>query len=409
MEFLEIKIEEYTEFIRKHELRNFLQSKEMAEVSKKQNTKDYYVGVKENDKIIAATRLVAWKNKLNQVYFYAPRGPLLDYKNKEVLTFFTKEIKKYIKNKKGYVLHIDPAIIHKERDINGEIIENGIDNTQIINNLKQIGYHHQGFNISYDYSKQIRWVFCLDIENKTEQEIFKNMKQNHRNIINKTEKFAIEIKELTYDELPIYKKITEDTSERRSFQDKPLTYYQKIYKEFVSKNEAKFIVAYLNVEKNISNLQEQLEIENKKYQKSSEINPESGKTKELKITVNSLEKRIKEAKELLKEGKLIPLSAALFIMYEGEITYLFSGSYEKYMNYYAQYAIQWYMIKYGIKNNFKIYNFYGITGNFDKKDPEYGVYEFKKGFGGQVVEYIGDFELPISNYYYLNKIIQKIK
>lgn len=409
MEFLEIKIEEYTEFTRKHELRNFLQSKEMAEVSKKQNTKDYYVGVKENDKIIAATRLVAWKNKLNQVYFYAPRGPLLDYKNKEVLTFFTKEIKKYIKNKKGYVLHIDPVIIHKERDINGEIIENGIDNTQIINNLKQIGYHHQGFNISYDYSKQIRWVFCLDIENKTEQEIFKNMKQNHRNIINKTEKFAIEIKELTYDELPIYKKITEDTSERRSFQDKPLTYYQKIYKEFVSKNEAKFIVAYLNVEKNISNLQEQLEIENKKYQKSSEINPESGKTKELKITVNSLEKRIKEAKELLKEGKLIPLSAALFIMYEGEITYLFSGSYEKYMNYYAQYAIQWYMIKYGIKNNFKIYNFYGITGNFDKKDPEYGVYEFKKGFGGQVVEYIGDFELPISNYYYLNKIIQKIK
>lgn len=409
MEFLEIKIEEYTEFTRKHELRNFLQSKEMAEVSKKQNTKDYYVGVKENDKIIAATRLVAWKNKLNQVYFYAPRGPLLDYKNKEVLTFFTKEIKKYIKNKKGYVLHIDPVIIHKERDINGEIIENGIDNTQIINNLKQIGYHHQGFNISYDYSKQIRWVFCLDIENKTEQEIFKNMKQNHRNIINKTEKFAIEIKELTYDELPIYKKITEDTSERRSFQDKPLTYYQKIYKEFVSKNEAKFIVAYLNVEKNISNLQEQLEIENKKYQKSSEINPESGKTKELKITVNSLEKRIKEAKELLKEGKLIPLSAALFIMYEGEITYLFSGSYEKYMNYYAQYAIQWYMIKYGIKNNFKIYNFYGITGNFDKKDPEYGVYEFKKGFGGQVVEYIGDFELPISNYYYLNKIIKKIK
>lgn len=409
MEFLEIKVEEYTEFIRKHELRNFLQTKEMAEVSKKANTIDYYVGVKEKNKLIAATRLVAWKNKLNKVYFYAPRGPLLDYKNINLLEFFTKEIKKYIKNKKGYVLHIDPAIIHKERDIDGKIIENGIDNTEIINNLKKMGYNHLGFNTNYDYSKQIRWIFILDIENKTEQEIFKNMRQNHRNIINKTEKFAIEIKELTYDELPIYKKITKDTSERRNFKDKPLEFYQRIYNNFVKKNQAKFLVAYLNVEKNISNLEKELEIENKRYQKSNETNPDAGKTKELKITVDSLKKRIEEAKEILKEGNLIPLSAALFIMYEGEIIYLCSGSYDKYMKYYAQYAIQWYMIKYGIKNNFKTYNFYGITGNFDKKDPEYGVYEFKKGFNGQVVEYIGDFELPISNYYYLNKIIQKIK
>ena len=79
------------------------------------------------------------------------------------------------------------------------------------------------------------------------------------------------------------------------------------------------------------------------------------------------------------------------------------------MKYYAQYAIQWYMIKYGIKNNFKTYNFYGITGNFDKKDPEYGVYEFKKGFNGKVVEYIGDFELPITHYYHINKLLHRKK
>ena len=42
------------------------------------------------------------------------------------------------------------------------------------------------------------------------------------------------------------------------------------------------------------------------------------------------------------------------------------------------------------------------------KDAD-GVYEFKKGFGGHVEEYIGDFYLPINWFYYLNKIISKIK
>lgn len=104
---------------------------------------------------------------------------------------------------------------------------------------------------------------------------------------------------------------------------------------------------------------------------------------------------------------MIPLSAALFILYEDEVSYFFSGSYQKYMKFYAQYAIQWHMIRYAIKNKYKIYNFLGINGNFDKNNPEYGVYEFKKGFNGRVVEYIGDFELPVSPYYYIEKFKDK--
>lgn len=409
MEFVELTNEEYTEFANNHELKNFLQTIEMSAISDLKKWKSDYVGIKKDGKIIVASRITSWKNRLNKGYFYAVRGPLLDYNNDEVLKFFTKSVKKYIKEKGGYIFRIDPIVIHKERDINGDIIKDGIDNTKVIKKLKKLGYIHQGFNDYYDYSKQVRWVFCLDIENKTKEQIFKNMKQNHRNIINKTEKFGLEIKELTYEELPIYKKITEDTSERRHFDDKSLEYYQTMYKQFVEKNKGKFLVAYLNVSKYLENLKKDLDVEEKRYLKSYEQNKDSGKTKELKITVDSLEKRIEEAKELQNEGNLIPLSAALFVMTGDEIVYLFSGSYQKYMKYYAQYAIQWYMIKYGIENKFKTYNFYGITGNFDKNDPEYGVYEFKKGFGGKVVEYIGDFELPISSYYYLNKFIHRKK
>lgn len=404
MKFDLISKEEYKDFASKHPLKSFLQTVEMEEISLQRNWPSYYVGIRENNELIGAARLVAIKNRFGLNYFYAPRGPLLDYNNLEVLKFFTAEIKKFIKSHKGYELHIDPLVIHKERNIDGDVIDNGINNEKIIDNLKALGYIHNGFNIAYDYSKQVRWTFCMNIKGKAIDEIFSNMKQNHRNIIRKTEKFGIIIKEVGYDELTNFKQITEDTSERKNFNDKPLKYYQKMYELF--KDKVKFIIAYINTKDYLENLTSELNIEKSKYDKAVLVDANSGKVKELKVTIYSLNKRILEAKEMSKKGDLIPLSAAMFMLYEKEVTYLFSGSYKEYMHFYAQYAIQWYMIKLAVKNNFEKYNFYGITGNFDKSDKEYGVYEFKKGFGGYVEEYIGDFDLPVTYFYKIKKLFK---
>ena len=35
--------------------------------------------------------------------------------------------------------------------------------------------------------------------------------------------------------------------------------------------------------------------------------------------------------------------------------------------------------------------FGGISGDFNEHNPMYGVFGFKRGFGGYVVEYIGEF------------------
>ena len=67
------------------------------------------------------------------------------------------------------------------------------------------------------------------------------------------------------------------------------------------------------------------------------------------------------------------------------------------------------MIKYGIKNNFKRYNFYGISGNFDTKDSQYGIYNFKRGFNGKVIELIGEFDLPTHPLYFIYNILKILK
>ena len=51
----------------------------------------------------------------------------------------------------------------------------------------------------------------------------------------------------------------------------------------------------------------------------------------------------------------------------------------------------------------------GITGNFDKKDKDYGMYEFKKGFNARVIELIGELELPITYHYQIHQLLSSLK
>ena len=100
MKFQEITKEEYKKFWENHPLKTFLSAPEISDLRSKQNWDTYYVVVTEDNKIIAATMLLSHKRHFNKYEFYSPRGYLLDFNNKELVDYFTKELKKYIKAKK---------------------------------------------------------------------------------------------------------------------------------------------------------------------------------------------------------------------------------------------------------------------------------------------------------------------
>ena len=70
------------------------------------------------------------------------------------------------------------------------------------------------------------------------------------------------------------------------------------------------------------------------------------------------------------------------------------------MQFQSAYTVHYAGVKYAIDNHYKRYNFYGITGDFNKDNPLYGLYLFKKSFGGHVVELLGEFDLVISPFWY---------
>lgn len=396
MKFRELSINEFTSFLEKSEQESFLQSPKMDDVS---FATSYYVGVLVGKKVVAAARLISRKNRLGYYYFYSPRGLLVDYNDKKVLEFFITNLKEYVKKKRAYVLHIDPNVLYKSRDMNGKETDE-FDNTEVINNLKDFGFKHAGFTVGYDTRYQNRWQYVIDLENKTFDDVVHDFKANHLSKIKKALKFGIVIKNISYDDLPVFKNITEQTSKLIGFSDKSLNYYQKMYKAFG--NKVRFLIAYLDACKYKNTIKEELDNYNKKYDKF--YNKENNSAKEVKKNIDSLTNRLREVEKYSDE--MIPISASMFMLYGNEVIYLFSGNVDKYNNFYAQYLIQWQMIKYAVENKYLKYNFYGIKGEFDKKD---GVYEFKKGFGGHVEEFIGDFYLPINWYYGVNKFITKLR
>ena len=404
MKFQEITEKEYREFWEKHPLKTFLSAPEISKLREKSGWDTSYVGVKDNKILLAATMLLSHKRHFNMYEFYSPRGFLIDFNNKELVTFFTEELKKYIKDKKGYILRIDPYLILKERDVDGNLVENGTDNTKVVEHLLNLGYKKS------ETKEQVGWMFSLDL-NKSKEDLLKDMRQNTRNTIKKAEKIGIDVKEVDYEHLNIFYKILKDTGERRDFHVRDISYYQEMYKLFSPRNEVKFFVTELNLKKYIERIETEKKEKEERLEKLEDNRFNEGKIKSLKEDINTFNKRIKEAEEIItKEQKdIIYLSSSMFMLIKPEVVYLSSGNYEEYMKFNSQYLIQWELIKYGLENGFKKHNFYGIPENINTHPKDYGIYEFKKGFNGYVEELIGEYELPITWHYNLFNIIHKIR
>ena len=407
MEFTELTEDEYEKFWETHPLKTFLSAPEIGHLREKNGWDLKYVGIKKDQSLVAATMLVSIKRKLGKREFYSPRGYLIDFNNKELVNYFTEELKKYIKKNNGYVLRIDPYVIYRQRDIDGNIVEDGIDNSSVVNNLYKLGFK----KVPIKNMEQVGWMFSLDIEGKEEKDILDGMKPNTRNTIRKASKIGITIRELDYDELDKFQDIMIQTGERKNFSIRKLSYYQDMYKLLHDKNQIKYVITELDLNNYLDGLKKDKEKKEEELSKLSTAKYNDGKRKSLNNEILSFDKRIKETNDIKNStGKdKIILSGSMFIMIQPEIIYLSSGNYEEYLHFNSQYLIQWDMIKYGISHKFKKHNFYGIPANINEKPKDYGIYEFKRGFNGYVEELIGEFELPISKEYYILKLIHKLK
>lgn len=90
-------------------------------------------------------------------------------------------------------------------------------------------------------------------------------------------------------------------------------------------------------------------------------------------------------------GGKTPLSGAVAVEYGGRFCYVYGASGDNFRNLYPNYLMQWTMICRAYELGCRVYDFGGVPFYNDETRREYGMYRFKKGFGGEVVEYAGQF------------------
>ena len=191
---------------------------------------------------------------------------------------------------------------------------------------------------SKDFKDEIqpRFVFRLNIKGKTEDEVFAGFHQKTRYNIRLANKKGVVIKEGTREDLKDFHKIMVETGKRDDFIIRSLEYFEKMY-DCLAPNHMKLLMAY-------------------------------------------------------HEDK--PIAGIIPIMYGNKTWYLYGASSNSYRNLMPNYLLQWTAIKQAIADKKEIYDFRGVSGVVDEKHPQYGLYRFKKGFGAEFTEFIGEVYMP---------------
>ncbi|MFH1012323.1 MAG: peptidoglycan bridge formation glycyltransferase FemA/FemB family protein [Candidatus Peregrinibacteria bacterium] len=98
------------------------------------------------------------------------------------------------------------------------------------------------------------------------------------------------------------------------------------------------------------------------------------------------------------EGR--PIAGGIFVYLDEWGIYYYGASESHYRNVMAPYLIQWEAIREAKKRGCRHYDFLGVAPEGARNHPWSGVTEFKKKFGGEVVNYPQARELPLRKFWY---------
>lgn len=339
---------------------------------------------------------------------------MIDYDNYEVLEFFTKELLKYGKKINAMFIKCDPNVIYRLRDGDGNIINEKPEGELAFNNLKRLGYKHFGFTKDFRFTLS-RWNFRVEL-NKDYEELKKGFSKSTRKNIDSAYKNGVSVRKSSIDDIEILSDLFQATADRRGFENpRDSEYYKRMYKYLGDLMQ--FYIAHVDFNVYYNNLVNMLESEKannldiKNKMKSDMVGAKL--TNNLEVSnkrITRLENDINHAKELIDkypDGK--DIGGLLSIKSGSEYVTLTSGTLTEFKEFTPKYVMYNEHILDAYKFGMKYVNFFGISGNFDKKDPVYGVYEFKRGFNGNVIEMVGEFTLKVSNTYYIYNMFRHLK
>lgn len=405
-----IEKNKYEEFVKSNEKSHFLQSYAWGEFSHAcRGLTAHYVGVEDNNSLVATALLLQKKLPLGYSYFYCPRGFIVDYYNEEVLSFFIKELKKYTKEYKSIFLKIDPDIIWSKRDCNDQEIKLDNDPKTIFSTLQKNGFKHLGFTKNFE-TMQPRYTFRIDMNNSLET-IEDKFSKTTKQRIKKATSLNTNVRIGTREDLETFNYLMTVTENRKDFVSHDLDYYEKLYDIFNKDNKFLIFIGSINLDDIITKYEN--ELETYKDELSSIIGDnlsksQNSKKKQLTTQIEAHNKLLDEYRKNRKEyGSEVILNAHAIIFYADKAWVLYAGNHNILTSTYSNYRVYEEHIKYCYNNGVKVYDQFGTIGDLSKNNSRLGLHEFKKKFGGDYIEFMGEFDLVTNKimYFLFTKLV----
>ncbi len=102
------------------------------------------------------------------------------------------------------------------------------------------------------------------------------------------------------------------------------------------------------------------------------------------------------AQPLIAEVEREPMAMVLIFRFAGRAWYMYGASRAGHRDKMPNHLLQWEAMQWAREQGCTVYDMWGAPDVLDESDPLWGVYRFKRGFGGEFVRYIGAWDFPVS-------------
>ena len=353
----EIDKETHVEFLKNYQTFSFLQLPCWAEV--KSGWKSKSVGWFDERKLVCVG-LILIRNipKTKWSLFYLPEGPVLDPDYAKNVVDWLTPLRDFAKESGAFNLKLGPQVTintWSAATIKSAISDNvyrqfkDVDPDRVnpfgheigtkLRNLggKQIETDGEGFG-----DVQPRFVFAIDIEGKTDEELLATFSQEWRRNIKKAEKSEVKVRQATFSDLETFHSLYKETAKRDKFTPRPLNYFKQLWKS---------------------------------------LNENSNDLAEMRLYI--------------AEQENVCHAACLWVRVGKHVWYTYGASSTSGRELRPSNAIQWQMMRDARDAGASIYDMRGIAATLNEKSPLFGLLRFKIGTGGKVIQYVGEWDFVL--------------
>lgn len=203
---------------------SILQSYEWGELKGRVGWQPLRIALLDGEKIVAGVSIVKKPLPIpGKSFFYAPRGPIVSFKDENVLAALMDSVRSEARAHNAIVLRIDPPIEE------GQGVEEILGKKGFIKNKKQV---------------QPRSTFCVDLTMDLES-LIKTFEEKTRYNIRLSERKGVEVKIAnSLEGVDAYYRMYKKTAARDKFLIHPFSYYRNIKETLINRRLASIFLAY---------------------------------------------------------------------------------------------------------------------------------------------------------------------